>query len=335
MAVIAAHNVQIDPVGDQIDLLELFDNDIPNSVNSLLYNLHRLDDDLDSALYGTIGVVYKAFVEDVGDEQREKVFRSVLEEIEVSELDPTTILAFIRFEPNHPLVCSAVWSYLKNRVVSFKNPFVATQHIVSVLTEHDVVNRGAVYAGLVCFGDRRVCAVARTIRDSISPAEARAFATAVTSPLNRTTIVFCIEWVVKLVNRNQFEAAIPIVLALSAMIVRDSTLDVRDTEYNFGPFGFSSFINHPGIEFQDLLLELMPILDTLSALEKPAVDQMIEIFMDPSSSSLEQLKWRKDASQRKSTNRRASDRRIVDITLHINRRALQRRGEERRLGIRR
>ena len=102
-----------------------------------------------------------------------------------------------------------------------------------------------------------------------------------------------------------------------------------------GTFGFSSFINHPGIEFQDLLLELMPILDTLSALEKPAVDQMIEIFMDPSSSSLEQLKWRKDASQRKSTNRRASDRRIVDITLHINRRALQRRGEERRLGIRR
>ena len=134
-------------------------------------------------------------------------------------------------------------------------------------------------------------------------------------------------------NRNQFEAAVPIVFALSAMIVKDSTLDVRDTEYNFGPFGFSSFINHPDIKFQHLLVKLMPILDTLSALEKPDVDQMIEIFKDPSISSLEQFKWRKDASQRKIMERRFIDRRIVDITPHIDRRELQRRGAERRLDV--
>ena len=332
---IAAHDEQIDPIVDLLDLSNLFDNNVPNSVNSLLYNLHRLDDDLDSTLYETIEIVYQAFREDVDDEQRKLVFRIVREEVETAQLIPASILAFIRFESNHQLLCSAVWSYLKNRGVSSKNPFMATHDIVSVLTGHDVVNRGAVYASLICFGDRRVCAIARTIRDSISPGEARAFADTIAKPLNRTTIEFCIEWLTNLVARNRFEVAIPVAFALSAMIVKDSTLVVRDTEYNFGAFGFSSFINHPDIEFQALLVELMPILDTLSLLEKPALDQMIEVFKDPSGSSVDTLERRNDSTRRKTTNRHASDRRVVDITPHIERRALQRRNEDRRLKARR
>ena len=317
------------------ELLSVFNNEIPKSVSSLLSFHSELNDDLCSPQYQTLGIVYMAFVAEVSDAQRKIVFRTVLEKVEEAEFDTGLVLAFIRYEPNHQLVCAAVWTYLQHRRASLEDPFRAVSEIVSILTRQDVVNRGAAYAALIFFGDRRVCSIARSIRDSITPTEARALVTTVTSPLHRATIEFCLEWLVKLVGRNQFDVAIPVSFAISAMIVRDSTLLVCDKEYNFGPYGFSSFTDFPDIDLKDFRVELNPILKVLSEWNEPALNHMIEVIANPTATSLEELEQRRDTPRRQNANRRASDRRIVDIAPRINRRASQRRRDERRQEIRR
>ncbi len=330
---------------EDVDLRLLFPEKIPNSVSSLIYNLRQLSSSLDqnldtttaqAFLIDTIGIVYQAVVLELDEAARRTVFQFIVQRVAAAEDDAAALLVFVRFEPSHHLACQATWAYLKSRQASFDNPMAATRDLTKLLTEGEVLNRGAVFAGLVCFGDRRICSIARTIRNILSPAEVRSFALAVTlGPLHLPSIEFCLTWLVDLVNRRQFEVAIPLASAMSAMVVKDSALLVHENDYNFGPFGFGSATSYRKIRFSDLLVELSPILDSLSHTGNTALDQMLEIFMDPGSSSLDQLERRRAEGRRNKSERRASDRRIVDLAPHIERRAANRRGDERRLEMRR
>ena len=320
-------------VADSAD--EVFTSGIPVSARSLFANLDVYDEDTAPSLLDTISIVYQAFVAEVPDEDRQQVFQYVLKKIQTGELDAATIAIFIRHEPNHYLARSAVTTYLLRKTVDDSTPFSATEQVVSILMDDEIANRGAVYAGLVCFGDRRVCSIARTIRDTITPAEMRAFAVSVPSPLHRTSIEFCISWLTELVTNKKFEMAIPVASALSSMVIKDSTLIVHDVVHNFGPFGFSSDTIAPNIPYEDLLMELTPILDSLSESDHPMLNHMVGIIREPRSSSLDQLERRERSSRRERTEQRASDRRIVDIRPHIDRRSLERRGGERRTQSRR
>lgn len=320
---------------DLTELGDIFPGKVPDSVETLLYNVAQLNSRSDPQLLATIKVIYKAFMAEVDDAQRKSLFLYLVQQVQSANERSDVILPFIQFETNHHLVTKAVWAYLQCRRSSFEDPFSAICDILELLARKRITNRGAVFAGLVCFGDRRVCAVLRTVRHTITIAEARAFAHAATGPLHRPTIEFCAEWLIDLVDAEQYEIAIQIASALSAMVINDSTLLVHDSAFNFGPYAFSHSTSFPDSNFDDLLDELSPILETLADSRLPALNRMIEIFKDPAGNSLEQLDLRKVTTRRLQNDRRVSDRRIVSLTPRIERRGNQRRNTERRLGERR
>ncbi len=333
MSVISGRRTAL--VENPVDLGRSFTTSLPPSLESLSYHFSTINRDTDSALFRTLRIVYQAFVSECTPDQRLVFLTHTIERVESVVQDPAALKVFIQFEPDQQIVCLAVWAYLQHRKARFDNPFVAAGEIAGIFVDGDPVNRGAVFAALVCFGDRRVCALARTIKGNITAADARSFALAVSTPLNRVTLEFCLTWLLELVRRKDFEIAIPVSSALSAMIVKDASLMIHHDQYNFGPYAFPSATNYPSVRLGEFLVELSPILDALAELDKPALNQMIAIFRNPGSVTLDQLERRKLSTRRRSTDRRASDRRIVDIVPHIERRSQQRRNEERRMMNRR
>ncbi len=305
-------------------------------IQTLIYNLRQLSSVNQPSLLATIEIVYRTFIEEVADRERHQIFLAVVEQVKSADMNPVVLEAFIRHESNHILSSAAVGAYLQMKLAPENNLFAAAEDVIAILLEpKKPANRGAVYAGLVCFGDRRVCAIARTIRDTITAAEIRAFAVAVSSPLHRSSIEFCLSWLLDLVNRKKFELAIPVASALSSMMIKDSSQLVHDCVQNFGPYAFSSATVAPRQKYSEFLTELGPILDTISKAGQPALNQMIDIIREPGNSTLDQLERRKDSTRRIHMERRASDRRIVNLQPNRERRGLQRRGEQRRVGARR
>lgn len=320
---------------ERLELDEIFSGAVPGSLGSLIYNLRHLTEASDPFLWQSIKIIYRAFAEDVDDDLRKSVFLYLVQEVEASELSAEVILTLVQFETNHLLVNKAVGAYLQHKRVPFEDPFAAARRILALLEERTVANPGAAFAGLVCFGDRRICAVLRSARDSITLEEARAFSRAAAGPLQRATIEFCVEWLIDLMRFNEYEIAIQVAYALSSMVINDSTLLVHDIHYNFGPYGFSHSKAFPEITFNELLEELAPLIDILAEGRLPALQRMIEILQDPTRQSLERLDQRKISTRRTRQDRRVSDRRIVNIKPRIDLRSGQRRGDQRRIEIRR
>lgn len=319
---------------EAVALADLFGHKIPVSVRSIVFNLGKLADGIDDPLFETIEILYSAVVRDLNNRQRKLFFSYIVQEVESQRLSSTALLAFARYESDQHIVCQAVWSYLLNRQAPLEVPMLATSELLDIF-KADPVNRGALYAGLICFGDRKVCAAARTVRHHVTDYDARDFAAAMTTPLHRATLDFCIYWLLDLLMEKEYDIAMQIAYALSSMVIKDTSLTVHDRDQQFGPYAFKASTPLPETSWKDWLVEYAPILDTLAMVRKPAIEQMLEIFENPASSTLEQLERRKESSRRKASDRRASDRRIVNITPILERRSRDRRTGERRLQARR
>lgn len=320
---------------DRVNLDGVFSGTLPASLASLVYSLEQLDDDGPAPLQQAIRIIYKAFIQDVDSGLRYQVFCYVVQEVISGKLNPEAILAVMQSETSHLIVNKAVGAYLLYKRASFKEPFAATSTILRLLREKRMANDGAVFAGLVCFGDRRVCAIARTIRRDISLEEARAFSIAARGPLQRSTIDFCIEWLIQLMKQREHELAIQVAYALSSMVINDSTLLVHEVEYNFGPYGFSIARRAPAAPFEEVLGKLEPLVAILSQGKLPTLQRMIDILRDPARNTLDRLERRKASTRRVISSRRVSDRRIVNIQPHVERRQGQRRDRDRRMALRR
>ena len=315
---------------ETVALNDLFSGQLPVTVKSLTYNLNQLDSDINNPLLDTVEIIYAALTRELNSRQRKLFFSYIVQEVENQRTNASALLVFCRFEPDQHIVCQAVWSYLLNRKTTFEAPMLAVEELLSLLSDYSVNNRGALYAGLVCFGDRRVCAAARMIRHTISAEDAKGFSSAVTAPLHRATLDFCLYWLMDLLMEKDFEMAMHVAYALSSMVIKDDVMVVHDREHHFGPFAFRASQALPEVSWQSWLQEYAPVLKTLGLIEKPAIEQMLAIFEDPQATTLEQLERRKNASRRNDAERRASDRRIVNITPILERRSRNRREGERR-----
>ncbi len=258
-----------------IEVTEVYQNEIPDSARCLEYNLNLLNQNSSAQSFDTIRFVYEVYAEEFDVSVRKTLLESTIENVRTIKQDPATLLVFIHYEPDPEIVQLAVSAYLVHRRCSLDNPFLATQDILSFLTNRNVVNRGAVFAGLICFGDRRVCSAVRPIRDSISVAEAREISIAAMGPLHRVTAEFCLTWLLDLANRKQYEVLEHIASAVSSMVVSNTALKVRDTQFNFGPYGFASNQSLPEVTLGDLLAELAPIINLLAEQHIPALDEML------------------------------------------------------------
>lgn len=312
-------------------LEDIFSENIPTSVECLLFNINQLSLQSPKLQFDSLKYIYNEVAADTNKSQRYQLIQHVVDNIETANLAAAALIPLIRFEPEHTLTTFAVRSYLRNRRVSFDHPLGATEDLIGLLDSGRVSNHGAVLCALVGFGDQRICTALRPLRDSISPIEAKSFALASTAQLHKCTIEFCLTWLVDLVKQEKFSVAIQIASAVSSMVINDSSSMVQNLQYNFGPFGFLSANRVDTVPLNETMVEFQPILETLSKAGIPSLDLMIEIFRDPGGSSLDQVERRRTSTTRRETSdRRASDRRIVSLIPRIERRQTGRREGARR-----
>ena len=244
---------------DDLVLEDLFHR-VPGAVKTLQFNLQGLPAAPDPQVFDTLGIVYRAFSEDVPSYKRPEVLNFFIEKVRQSEYRASTVLVFVRFELNKQLVCSAVNAYLRYRQASASSAFAAVEEIIALIRNNQVANRGAVFSGLACFGDRRVNAIARTVRDCLSPEDVRVFAESVYNPLNLAALEFCIEWLLSTVDKKDFAVAAQVSFALSAMVVKNKDQVVYNTEYSFGPYAFPHVIESPTCSFETWRENIAPLL---------------------------------------------------------------------------
>ncbi len=312
-----------------MEVPHVFEENIPGVASCLEYNLHLLSHDASALLFDTLKFVYDVFRQEVDVKNRKVFLESVFQKIRTVELDPAALLIFIHDESDPDIVRIAVWAYLKHRRGSVGDPFIATQHILSILSKGNAVNCGAILAGLVCFGDRRVCSATRTVRDLITTEDARKFSEAVTGPLRQATAEFCLGWLVDLGSRKNDAIVTHVASALSSIVLSKSEARIKDTQFSFGPLGFTHSQNLQEVEYSDFISDLMPILDLLAERDIPALNEMIAILKDPLLKTINVLERREIPTRRKAT-----DRRIVTIMQQLERRAEQRRSYSRRIATR-
>ncbi|MEM7364778.1 MAG: hypothetical protein AAF525_12200 [Pseudomonadota bacterium] len=320
---------------EPLTLAGIFGDAVPHSFRVLNHNLLQLNATSHPLLIDSIKILYSAFIVEVEDDQRKAVFEFLVQEVKAAEMHPSALMAFIQYETNHFLVRRAVRSFLELRRVDLDDPYAACIEIILQMKNKQVVNLGAVLAGLVCFGDRRTCALLRTIRSSITAPEARAFAHATAGPLRQAGLEFCLEWLIELQRTAQLDIAVQIAAALSVMVLEDETLIVHDYDHAFGPYAIAHGQTSREISFMQFLSEVKPLLKELEESDLPALQGMLEIFENPGGTSIDVLERRKVTTRRMLEDRRVSDRRIVSITPLIDRRSDQRRQMERREGARR
>jgi hypothetical protein len=312
-------------MNQQIDTPQTSEDSIPDVTSCLEDNLKLLDQDSSTLLFDTIKFVYDVFTQEVSVGDRRDFLELVVHRVRSGDQDPAALLVFIHHETDPDIIRIAIWAYLKYRINSRDDLSLAIQIILSILVKRDIMNRGAVIAGLVCFGDQRVCSESCAVRDLITVKEALNFSNAVTSPLHRATAEFCLSWLVDLVSQANDEMMTQVASALSSMVISKPKVEDHDNQSNFGPYGFLSNHALPAVSVADLVADLSPSLDLLAKQDIPLLNEMIAILRDPSQTASDVLDRRKIPERRKAT-----DRRIVQVMQQLERRATQRRIESRR-----
>lgn len=330
---------------DLLDIREVFNLAIPDSVRCLIYNLRHLDANASSLQWKTIGTVYDAYLVDVQDyEEREAVFRHMLLEVEDVGQNPALLLAFVRFDANSRHVCAAARAYLQNCRTGTDNALSAVHHIHSLLLDGGglVVNRGAVLAGLVLFGDRRLCAVARSICDTLTSAEIRAFCDAMRNARDVSSIDFCLSWMTILVNRNDLRSAEELAGALEVMLAQAPSEPLREGYFNFGPYGFASVTSMREVTLAEMASDYAQILAPLTAAPSSKLARLGEMFRSGSAERADQLvdeaRGQEAPTLHWHERKGLADRRVIDIAPHLERRvaeAERRRGDRQSRAVRR
>ena len=315
------------------EIQEVFSGNTPQCVEALLYMVSQpVQDPLAES---TLESIYRCFLEDIDDDARKLTLLCFVRQVQELELEPEALLPFCRFDTNHQIVNDAVRSYLQCKRGTLDEPFLAASVLLELFDEGKIRNSGAAFAGLVCFGDRRLCSVLRTTRDSLSVPELRAFARGVSSPIFEATIEFCVDWLIDLADNRDFEKAVHVASAIASIVINDSSHLVYRPNFHFGPMLFPNGNQTDPVRLNELLGDLEPMLETLRRYGMPTVDRMIEIISDPMAASVSNLDRRTQSNRRQKSDRRGSDRRIVDIKPAIERRSGDRRELNRRQRVRR
>ena len=142
----------IDTLSEWFELLGSFSNNLLKSIRALQSNFVELGNVVDCRIYDTLRIVYRSLVVESKVDQRLAFFEHVLEQVEEVEMDAAALKVFIQFEPNNVIVNRAVQAYLQLRQANREDPFVAVHDILGLVSSGNIVNRGAVFAALVCFG---------------------------------------------------------------------------------------------------------------------------------------------------------------------------------------
>ncbi|HIG39335.1 MAG: hypothetical protein ABGY96_09680 [bacterium] len=194
--------------------------------------------------------------------ERETLYNDVLEEVLSGSLPTKCLLVFVSFEPNSRLVCEATREYLINRNCDIGEEFAAVDDLVAVLGDCDTANRGAVLAGLLSLGDRRINAVVRAARQTLTASDVKNFSRVHLPELRSSTVEFCLDWLIELSQNYCKGEVYDIALALMLMVDNDETGEIEDiSEIEYVGFKGTKILKTK--TFESYCYEIHPILTYL------------------------------------------------------------------------
>lgn len=322
---------------DEADPLEqLLNRTYQPIVRTLAFNLRRLSRKNYDTERSTMGLVYRSFSSELDLTSRDMVLDAVAESVASSNLPAECLLSFVENDSSPMIVTKAVRHYLELGECSLTQPLSAVQDILDLLDNRQVTNAGIILAGLIAFGDRRVCAALRPYQNNLSLDAMRQFAISVKDDhLHKSSIYHCLNWLIDLLSQSpeKSEQATLVASATTRMILHAGS-NVEDREFHFGVYAFKSYTSTLTSSYGSLLEELEPLLKILEQYNNAAVEKMIHLFRNPTVIPSGSDR-RHDNTRRKSSERRGSDRRVISIAPEIERRRETRRNLQRRQAVRR
>lgn len=207
-----------------------------------------------------MATLYGFFVHETEVDEREAMLESIVTMVESGDLEPGGLLPLIRLEPHPSLVATLVIHYLRACNAGAGDEFAGVRELTYLVTEGLAANRGAVFAGLVRFGDRRITGAARAARGVLGVNDIREFARTHVAGLHAASIEFCLDWLLQLESTSGRSAFAHVASILTMMVVEDAQGIVIDTNNHVGPFGFRTVPEQVTKRFEDYLEEVMPVL---------------------------------------------------------------------------
>ncbi len=228
---------------------------------------------------GATAVMYRCYLSALQLKSRELLYSRILENVVKGNVPTTSLLAFAIFEPHMKIVCKAVQDYLTHRNCDIEDEFAGVHEIVGVLANKHTANKGAVLAGLVAIGDRRVNAVARAARHLLSEADIKDFSRVQHIHMRSSSVEFYLDWLLELNQKFSREAVSDLACALMLMVVHDEFGEVEDvSEVNY--VGFKMTTIRQTQPFESYYSEILPILKYLRQCDQfePAISMVIEMW---------------------------------------------------------
>ncbi len=105
-----------------------------------------------------------------------------------------SLLPFIRFEENAQLAIKAVQNYMTRHPCHLDDEMRPLLTVHEILLDPSTRNRGAVLAGLVRMGDRRINAVTRSLLPQFSPNDIRNFTRVHATTIKAEAVYFYHDW---------------------------------------------------------------------------------------------------------------------------------------------
>jgi hypothetical protein len=318
---------------DQESVTEVFAEKLPNEAKVYLYNLGRLTSGNVDFQLDTLQILYQEVTCELTPLARSSLLKGVIHEVRSTRLSPLSLLSVAISESDPDIVDLALVSLLELSQVKPENQFAAVNIAVRLLQDERTVNRGAVHASLACFGDRRVCAILRNSRIHVTLAVATDLYYALARPrrMKLATLDYLLGWVIDQHKTLPRELLDTLTFAVSAYVVCSSDPDyVYDSTFNFGMHCFPNYTPELVHNYSLVLPQINSLLQSLEASEIPAVSGLAEIIKNPAGTSTHELESQWHANLRQRSDRRDSDRRVINIAPYVERRSTPRRMQKRR-----
>ncbi len=235
---------------------------VENPRGPVSFRIARFDIGEEDWEQGPAASAYRYYLESSRLPERDCLYDQILADVVEGTVATTSLLAFAIFEPHSSIVCRAVRDYLAHRSCDIEEEFAGVHEVVGILANDSTVNRGAVLAGLVSIGDRRINAVARAARSLLTIGDIRHFARVHNTRMRSSTVEFCLDWLLQLGHAYNRIAVDDIACALMLMVVHDEYGVVEDlSEINYVGFRTTSVLKSQS--FESYYCEIAPVFSYL------------------------------------------------------------------------
>jgi hypothetical protein len=103
-------------------------------------------------------------------------------------------LPFIAEDPDRQIACVAAKDYVANGPLIANDPMSRVKEIIGLIRVTPIVNVGAVFGGLMCLGDPRVCRLLRDTKNDLSRDQAEEAARCWSGVMSAATVEFVVDW---------------------------------------------------------------------------------------------------------------------------------------------